>query len=67
MKLTLKAARVNAGLSQIDAAKALGVSSGTLYDYEKGKRFPTVPTIKKIEELYGVPFGDLIFLPGDTV
>ena len=67
MKLTLKAARVNAGLSQIEAASALGISSGTLYDYEKGKSFPTVPTIKKIEELYGVTFGDLIFLPGDTV
>ena len=67
MALTLKAARVNAGMSQIEAAHQLGITDQTLRDYEKGKRFPTVPMIKKIEDLYGVPFGDIIFLPDSTV
>ena len=39
-KITLAAARVNAGLSQQEAAKALGVSVATLQNYESGKTVP---------------------------
>lgn len=67
MKFTLKAARANANLSQEAAAEQLGISIVTLRKYEKGESFPAVPMIWKIEALYGVPFGDLIFLPGTTV
>lgn len=67
MKFTLKAARVNAGMSQEEAAARLGISCVTLRSYERGESFPAVPMILKIEALYGVPFGDLIFLPGTTV
>ncbi|WP_270649194.1 helix-turn-helix transcriptional regulator [Limosilactobacillus mucosae] len=35
MALTLKAARVNAGMTQIQAAKKLGVSNQTLGRWEK--------------------------------
>ena len=34
-KITLKAARVNAGLTQKEAAKKIGISYQTLSDYEK--------------------------------
>ena len=67
MKLTLKAARINAGLTQSEAAQKLGIEPGTLSSYERGKHFPNVPVIKKIEDLYGVPFGDLIFSDEGTV
>lgn len=67
MKFTLKAARANANLSQEAAAEQLGISIVTLRKYEKGESFPAVPMIWKIEALYGVPFGDLIFLPDATV
>ena len=63
MAITLKAARVNKNLNQQQAAKALDVSVDTLSNWENGKTFPSVPQIKKIEETYGVEYGDIIFLP----
>ena len=63
MGLTLKAARVNKDLTQIEAAREIGVSADTLSNYERGISFPDVPTIKRIEEVYGVPYSELIFLP----
>lgn len=64
-KLKLSAARINIGMTQSEAAKELGISVETLSNYERGKSFPDVPIIKKIEVLYGVPFNDIIFLPDD--
>lgn len=61
-KCTLKSARVMAGLNQEDAASMIGISKETLSNYERGKSFPDVPTLKKIEDLYGVEYKDLIFL-----
>lgn len=63
MAITLKAARVNKGLNQEEAAKMLGISADTLRKYEQAKSFPDVQMIKKIEELYATSYNDLIFLP----
>ncbi len=63
MAITLKAARVNAGMTQTEAAKALGIGTATLQNYEAGKKYPNILTLKKIEDLYGVPYAELIFLP----
>lgn len=62
MAMTLKAARINVNLKQEDAAKALGITQDTLSNWENGKTFPNVPQIKKIEELYGLPYSEIIFL-----
>jgi len=59
--VTLKAARVNKGLTQVEAAKRLGISVDTLGNYERGKYFPDVPEIEKIENLYGVEYKDIFF------
>lgn len=67
MAITLKAARVNAGLTQPEAAKLLGISIDSLRNYEHGKTFPTVPLIQKIERVYGLPYSDILFLPPSTV
>ncbi|WP_281672675.1 helix-turn-helix transcriptional regulator [Pseudoramibacter alactolyticus] len=64
-KLRLAAARINIGMTQKEAAKKLGISVDTLGNYERGKSFPDVPIIKKIEKLYGIPFNNIIFLPED--
>lgn len=66
-KMSLKAIRVNANMSQKQAAKALGVSADTLYKWESGKSFPNVPSILKIEKVYGVGFDDIDFLPNVTI
>lgn len=60
--MTLKAARVNKGLTQKKAAKMLGISEYTLINYEKGKSSPDVHVLKKIEKLYEVPYHKIIFL-----
>lgn len=67
MQLTLKAARVQAGLTQKEAAKRIGISSDTLYNYENQKSFPDIPVLKRIEQVYGVNYSDIIFLPRNTV
>lgn len=61
MAITLKAARVNVGLTQIDAAKALGISPDTVRKYEQGETFPDVPMIRKIEALYRISYNDIDF------
>ncbi len=66
-KLTLKAIRINLGLFQIDAAKQLGVTKDTLSRWENGKSYPNVKQIRKIEDVYGVKYDDIIFLPSITV
>lgn len=70
MAITLKSARVNVGLTQVKAAEKIGITVDTLSNYERGKSYPDVPVIQKIEEVYGVSYSDLIFLPknyGKTV
>jgi len=62
---TLKSAREMANLSQRKAAEKIGVSVYTLGNYEKGKSYPDVPVIRKIEQTYGIPYDRLIFLPLD--
>lgn len=59
--LTLKSARVNVGLTQEEAAEKLGISVASLANYEKGRTFPDVPVIKKIEDVYGIPYSELFF------
>lgn len=67
MAITLKSARVNKGLTQAQAAVLIGVTVDTLSNYERGKSYPDVPVIQKMEKVYGVSYSDLIFLPKITV
>ena len=63
IQITLAAARVNAGYSQKEAAKKLGVSNCTLLNWEKGVSMPKANQIVAICNLYRVPYDMLIFLP----
>lgn len=67
VKMSLKAARVNANLAQKVAAKAIGVSNKTLGSWEKGNTFPPADMIPKICALYGVPYDQLNFLPDNPL
>ena len=60
-KITLKAARVNANLSQKEAAETLGVATSTLRSWEAGKTFPKQNQINAILLLYGVKFDNIFF------
>lgn len=62
MPITLKSARINKGYGQDEAAKLIGISTDTLSNYERGKTYPDVPIIKKIEEVYDIKYDDINFL-----
>lgn len=61
MKITLKAARVNAGLTQKEAAKALGISKSTLVSYEARRTTPNIEKGRQIANLYNMDTGDILF------
>ena len=66
MAITIRAARVNKDLTQAEAAKLLGISKDSLWNYENGRSFPNVKVVKKMEEVYGIPYNNLIFLTTDN-
>lgn len=65
MRLTLRALRASKNMSQTDAAKAIGVSPNTWYNYENHKSYPDALSIKKIEKAFNVTYDDIIFLPSN--
>lgn len=67
IRVTLKALRVNEGLSQAEAAAKVGVSSDTWSNWENSKTFPDVSEVESILSAYGVNYDDIIFLPRNTV
>lgn len=61
LRISLAAARVNAGYTQQEACKLIGVSKNTLIAWESGKRIPNPNYIKKIEEVYKINYSNLNF------
>lgn len=62
MKLTLKALRVNKGLTIKEAAKILGISEKTLCNWENNKTFPSAKKIQDLEKIYDCKYDNIIFL-----
>ena len=67
MRLTLEAARVNAGYNQKEAAKMLGISRDSLRYYEQYKKSPKVELAIQMANLYQCTLTDLIFLKSNIV
>lgn len=61
MAISLKAARINAGYTQQEAAKCLEISKGTLASYEMYKTKPDIKKSQQIAALYGMTVDDIIF------
>lgn len=61
MIITMRAARVNTGMTQTQAAKELGINTDTLVRYEKNNSKIPRNIISEIEDLYQVD-SDNIFL-----
>ena len=60
-QMTLKAARVNAGLKQKQVANMLKISNKTLCSWENGNSMPKADKIDALCDLYRVSYNDLIF------
>jgi len=62
VQITMKAARVNKGYTQQEAANLLNTTKDVVSNWERGISFPDVIMLKKIEQVYGVTYQDLLFL-----
>lgn len=68
MRLSLKACRINVNATAEEMGKAIGVSEGTIYNWEAGKYGPKKKQMPKILNFFaekGMPItlDDLNFLP----
>jgi len=59
MAIQLKAARVNADLTQEEVAKEVGISKNSIANYEAYKSKPDVVIAKKLAKLYGMRVDDI--------
>ena len=62
---SLKAIRVNLGLTLDEASKLIGVSRYTLYNYEHFKTTPGIEVVKKIMNAYNIHYDEIRFIPLD--
>jgi transcriptional regulator with XRE-family HTH domain len=67
LKITLAAARVNAGFTQKEVADMLDVSNKTICNWENGKSFPSPKQIDMLCELYSISYDNIIFLPSNSL
>lgn len=65
LQISLAAARVNANLTQREVAKALGISTQTLVNWEAGKTEPSANQARALASLYNIKL-DYIFLPDSS-
>lgn len=56
----LKRARVRMGKSQIEVAKAVGISNAALSNYETGYREPDLDTLCALSRYYGLTLDELL-------
>lgn len=60
VKFTMRALRINAGLTQEQAAKALGVSRVTIWKWEANKGYPSSKKLAQMAELYKAPLDSFL-------
>lgn len=60
-KITMRAARINAGLSISEASKLIGVSDSTLRNWEDDSSSIKVSFLDKIESAYDYPINYIFF------
>jgi transcriptional regulator with XRE-family HTH domain len=66
LKISLKAARVNCGLTQKEAAARIKINPTTLSKWENGKTYPTADKLAELCRVYGLGIDD-VFCGGGSV
>lgn len=54
MLITLRAARINAGMTQVEVAKHFGVCRQTVASWERAGKLPKAVKVQRLCDLYGV-------------
>ncbi len=60
-RITLAAARVNAGLKHKEVADRIGVVFQTIGSWERGKTMPTAEQAQTLARLYNIPVEHISF------
>lgn len=55
IRISLKAARVNADLTLDQASQMLGVNKRTLWSWENGKTEPKTSKVEEMSRIYNIP------------
>ena len=50
----------HSGMKQVDVAKAVGVSTGTISDWKKGRSYPRMDKVQLLAECFGIRKSDLV-------
>ena len=58
--MKMKEARERAEMTQLDLARAAGVTVAAICRYENGERTPSVPIAKRIGKILSIPWPDVI-------
>lgn len=61
IKISMAAARINAGLTQKQVCAALNISKTTLVNYEKGRTIPDVKIGGELAKLYNMSTDNIKF------
>ncbi len=64
-RITLAAARVNAGFTQREVAERMLVTANTVNNWENGKATPSIVVARRLADLYGLDL-DYIFFPEEA-
>ncbi|UHR03293.1 helix-turn-helix transcriptional regulator [Peptoniphilus sp. GNH] len=67
MQITLKAARVNAGLTILQAAEKIGIGKDTLIKWEKKPWTVNALNQKAISDTYKISIDNINFLPKNRI
>lgn len=62
-KISLKAARVNAGLTILEACEKLGISKDTMIRWEREPWLISAINMDKISKVYNLSIDNINFLP----
>lgn len=61
MAISIKAARVNAGLTQAEVARHLNKSKNTIASYESHTTIPDIRDAQKMADLFGMSLDDIVW------
>lgn len=61
MSISIKAARVNAGLTQSEVAERINKTKNTIASYEAYTTVPDIKTAQAMAELFGMSIDDIIW------
>lgn len=67
IKISLAAARVNAGLTQEEVAKRMHVGKATIVSWEKGESEPRISQALMLSDIYNMPIEHIFFERGTTL